>query len=163
MPAGAWIRQGLLLPAAALVRLVLLQGPGAKFAFLQLPNKGHRRARGRTPQAAGRCRQPVPSRFSSPFQSPSQWLQGQEQPLEYEASPRRIRVVGYGLGIPLDGRECGRPAGFQPPIQPRMRGEPRLRVPKRLWNRILLSVRARVLAQGRARARRRARSRIGCG
>lgn len=48
------------------------------------------------------------------------------------------------------------PAGFQPPIQPRMRGEPRLRVPKRLWNRILLSVRARVLAQRRARARSRA-------
>lgn len=113
-------------------------------------------ARGRTPQAAGRCRQPVPSRFSSFFQSPSQWLGDQRAALEYEASPRRIRVVGYGLGIPLDGRRMRTPAGFQPPIQPRMRGEPRLRVPKRLWNRILLSVRARVLAQRRARARRRA-------
>lgn len=47
-------------------------------------------------------------------------------------------------------------AGFQPPIQPRRPGEPRLRVPRRLWNRILLSVRPRVLAQRRVQARQRA-------
>ena len=43
-------------------------------------------------------------------------------------------------------------AGFQPPIQSPSSGEPRLRVPRRLRNRILRSAWSRVLAQRRVQA-----------